>query len=146
MAGGQAMGNLRRCYLSLLFTAILPIIVSAQTKSQGNFTSVGDALWQLADLKARPNWVSLRKPSLGGQNFTHCCLLAMNTSLEVRNGTLVQMEPFYINATIEDLLTASSAGQFPCGATYNGNPEGAPKVEVPAWWFESELIFHFVTG
>lgn len=117
--------------------ALFPVLISAQTHGQGNFTSVGDAFWQLADLKPQPDSVSHRKPSLGGQNFTHCCLLAMNISLEVNNGTLIRKEPFYINATIDELLAANAADQFPCGASWNGNTAGAPKVKVPTWWLES---------
>lgn len=142
MQSQQNRGRSRQYYLSLL-TTILLSHASAQIHGQGNFTSVGDAFWQLADLKARPNSASLRRPSLGGQNFTHCCLLAMNTSLEVLNGTLITKEPFYIHATVNDLLKDSAAGQFPCGATYNGNKAGAPKVQVPARWLESESSSHY---
>lgn len=124
-------------FLSLIVT-LLPALASAQTHGQGNFTSVGDAFWQLADLKPQPDSISHRTPSLGGQNFTHCCLLAMNISLEVINGTLRVKTPFYINATIEELLEATAADQFPCGASWNGNIAGAPKVEVPSLWLESQ--------
>jgi len=135
----QGPGRSRRYYLRLM-TTILPVLTLAQIHGQGNFTSVGDAFWQLADLKPQPNTASSRKFSLGGQNFTHCCLLAMNASLEVMNGTLTEKTPSYIDATVDDLLAATKGDQFPCSAAWNGNPAGAPKVEVPAWWLESESM------
>jgi hypothetical protein len=136
-----------RYYYFYQVATILPIlgVVSAQNHGQGNFTSVGDAFWQLAGLKAQPNSYSHRRPSLGGQNFTHCCLRAMNESLEVLGGTLFHKEPSYINASIDDLLAAVAGDQFPCTASWNGNTAGAPKVRVPAWWLESKQIFHFLT-
>ena len=141
MESEQGPGRSRRYYLRLM-TTMLPILALAQIHGQGNFTSVGDAFWQLADLKPQPDTGSNRKYSLGGQNFTHCCLLAMNASLDVRNGTLVEKTPSYIDATIDDLLAATKGDQFPCGASWNGNPAGAPKVTVPAWWLESESMSH----
>lgn len=62
----------------------------------------------------------------------------MNQSLEVINRTLHMKSPFFINATVDDLLEAADNGQFPCGASWNGNVTGAPKVMVPSSWFESK--------
>lgn len=61
----------------------------------------------------------------------------MNTSLQVFDGTLGYKPPYYINATIDNLLAASAGDQFPCTASWNGNNAGAPKVIVPAGWLES---------
>ena len=111
--------------------------VSAQNLGQGNFTSLVDAFPQLADLTLKPNENSNRKPTEGGQNFTHCCLLAVNQSLEVVNGYIVEKPGSFINATADDLLAATAAGEFPCGAVWNGDPKGAPVVRVPDSWLES---------
>jgi len=118
----------------VLMSLVLPILVSAQNHDQGGFTSVGDALWQLQNLSLQPDLTSNRKPSLGGQNFTHCCLLAMNQSLQIVDGVLVQKPHSFIDATPNDLLAASAAGQFPCGASWNGDSKGAPKVIVTSKW------------
>ena len=73
---------------------------------------------------------------MGGQNFTWCCLLAVNQSLIISNGFLLEKQPTYIDTTVDDLLAAAAEGQFPCGAQWNGNPAGAPKVSVPDSWLE----------
>jgi hypothetical protein len=52
-----------------------------------NYTGIGDAIPQLADLSFSPPYV--RPINLGGQNFTHCCLLAVNRSVEIQDGNLV---------------------------------------------------------
>lgn len=63
------------CFLYMLAMLLTLADAQIQTNGQGNFTSVGDAFWQLLDLKAQPDSYRHRRPSLGGQNFTHCCLL-----------------------------------------------------------------------
>lgn len=75
-----------------------------------------------------------RDPFRGGQSLTHSCLLAVNPSLEVVNGYIVAKTPYYITALVDDLFAATKAGQFPCGAVWDGNPAGAPIVEVPYGW------------
>jgi hypothetical protein len=99
------------CYLLLVIT--LPVLTLAQDHGQGNFTSVSDAFWQLAGLQPQPNSDLVHNPRLGGQNFTHCCLLAMNASLEVVKGFLIEKQPSFINETVSDLLAESAEGQFP---------------------------------
>ncbi|KAI1329553.1 hypothetical protein F5Y16DRAFT_365442 [Xylariaceae sp. FL0255] len=78
-----------------------------------------------------------RQILLGGQNFTNCCLVALNESLVVQNGNLSYASPSFVDPTvsIENLEYASSHGQFPCGATYNGiNTDFAPVVKVSYDW------------
>jgi hypothetical protein len=103
-------------------------------KGQDNYTSISDAFVELTNLTLQPG--SHRDPLKGGQNLTHCCLLAVNASLEVVNGTIVKNTPSYINTTIDDFLAATRAGQFPCGAAWDSSPAGAPIVEVPYSWLE----------
>ncbi|CZR51374.1 uncharacterized protein PAC_01249 [Phialocephala subalpina] len=128
-----------RWYFYLLLAAISPFSSATQSQGygQGNFTSLSDAFWQLTNLTLLPNTALHRNPSLGGQNFTHCCLLAMNASLDILNGFVVKKDPDFIQATVDDLLAANNAGQFPCTAAWNGNRDGAPIVSVPASWLES---------
>ncbi|KAH8657575.1 hypothetical protein BGZ60DRAFT_434531 [Tricladium varicosporioides] len=126
--------------LSLLLAAGFPIAtaVQTQTNGQGNFTSLTDAFWQLSDLTFLPTSAQSRKPTLGGQNFTHCCLLAVNASLSFENGYIVKNNASdFIKASVDDLLAATSAGQFPCTAIWSGNVSGAPVVEVSASWLEA---------
>ncbi|KAF4635464.1 hypothetical protein G7Y89_g2641 [Cudoniella acicularis] len=123
-------------FFLLLYLAGIPTSTFAQT--QGNYTSLSEAFWQLSDLTFLPASALHRKPELGGQNFTHCCLLAVNASLYLDNGYIKKVsEPGFIKATVDELISASNGGQFPCTATWNGDYRGAPVVEVPASWLES---------
>ena len=69
-----------------------------------------------------------QKPSLGRQNFTHCCLLAVDQWFVAggKNTTNIRI-------TSDDLATFGTR-QFPCGATYSGSNAGAPKVNIAYTW------------
>jgi len=69
---------------------------------------------------------------LGGQNFTWCCLLAINDSytVQVKDLNVISTGSGFIDLTAEEL----EATQFPCGATYNGSNAGAPPVTIPYSW------------
>lgn len=104
------------------------------------YSSVGEAIPQLANLSySTPSSLAI---TAGGQNATHCCLIAMNQSLNVNgpNGSLAFNDPAYFlpSLTITELEDAMSAGQFPCGATWNGDFTGAPVVRVGYDWCLSE--------
>ena len=128
--------------LPLLLSATLPVFVLAQlsqtTHTQGNYTSLEDAFWQLANLELEPTVLGKHMdPRKGGQNFTHCCLLAVNESLVWDNGYINETQPnFFLNSSIDALIDATNNNQFPCTAQWNGDPAGAPVVEVPASWLE----------
>ncbi|MCJ1228940.1 hypothetical protein MMC12_005604 [Toensbergia leucococca] len=109
---------------SVLFHSLLLL---SHTRAHENFTHVSDAVPQLLDLAPNPN--SRMRLSLGGQNYTHCCLLAVNDSLAVENGTLVKTSPW-----IKDDIAIFRNGPFPCGATYNGSKAGAPPVIINYAW------------
>ena len=64
----------------------------------------------------------------GSRIFTHCCLLAVNDSLSVINGSLVGFTS--TQSFIADQFEAFTTEQFPCAATYNGNKSGAPLVSI----------------
>ncbi|CAG8981902.1 hypothetical protein HYALB_00013862 [Hymenoscyphus albidus] len=129
-------------YPIFILLALFPILSSSvatdsSKHSQGNFTSLSDAVPQLSNLTYLLPTTHKKAPTLGGQNFTHCCLLAVNASLEVIGGYLRKTETDYIGATVEEFLQRSEDGQFPCTATWDGDIRGAPKVSVPAGWLES---------
>lgn len=99
--------------------------------------SVGDLIPQLAGLSYLPP--SPRALGLGGQNFTHCCLLALNDSLTVRpDGNLSYTPTSFVapGFSTAELQTAIQNEEFPCGATFNGDMGGAPVVRVPYRWCE----------
>ncbi|KAI9885547.1 MAG: mRNA splicing protein [Watsoniomyces obsoletus] len=73
-----------------------------------------------------------RNPRLGGQSFSdRCCRMAVDETLTVINGTVVQTG-LYIDKDINANMLRR--GQFPCGAIYDGHDEGAPEVRVPYSW------------
>lgn len=116
-------------YPQLFWTFILLcLLIPAHGQSaQSNYSSVFDALPELLGLNLRR---SDRPPSIGGQNFTWCCLLAVKESYTVQNGQVINTGSGFIDLSFENL----SSSQFPCGATYNGNHSGAPPVTVPYSW------------
>ncbi|KAI1775654.1 hypothetical protein F4818DRAFT_414547 [Hypoxylon cercidicola] len=88
--------------------------------------SLGDLIPQLAGLSFDPpgTW----SITLGGQNFTHCCVLAPNDSLAVgSDGNLSYAPTSFVAPAIQ-------GEEFPCGATFNGDVNGAPAVRVPYNW------------
>lgn len=103
------------------------------------FSSLGEAIPRLANLTSHAPGANMAS-QYGGQNFTHCCLVAMNQSLNVNgpNGSLAFNTPAYFlpELTMPQLEDAMSheTGLFPCGASWNGNWEGAPVVRVPYNW------------
>ncbi|TGJ86703.1 hypothetical protein E0Z10_g2045 [Xylaria hypoxylon] len=96
--------------------------------------SVGTFFPQLVGLSLDPP--DPRPATLGGQSFTHCCLVALNESLVVRHGN-----PSYANisfvdpsVSIDDLEYAAQNNAFPCGAEFMGDKGGAPVVSVTYNW------------
>ncbi|XMA14279.1 hypothetical protein WAI453_007070 [Rhynchosporium graminicola] len=78
---------------------------STAWQGQGNLTSITDAFPQLTNLTLDPG--TGRNPRMGGQNYTHCCLLAVNASLDIADGFIVQTPSSFIQTTVEDLLAAT---------------------------------------
>ncbi|KAH0541551.1 hypothetical protein FGG08_003963 [Glutinoglossum americanum] len=118
-------------HLAALLLAFLPTLISA-ANGQTNYTLVSDAFSQLANLKLDPP--SKLKPRYGGRDPEHCCLLAVNSSLEVVNGSLEQSPNSFIQGSLDQLIAANQSGQFPCGASYNGDRSGTIEVVVPYTW------------
>jgi hypothetical protein len=59
----------------------------------------------------------------GGQNFTYCCVKAINSFLQNGNSSEIAISSSF-----------SPKSQYPCGATWQGNPVGAPSVKVSYTW------------
>lgn len=77
------------------------------------------------------------KTSIGGQNFTWCCIQAVAESLAVNEtGHLVAVDnPPITGLDVAELQRATDEGQFPCTARYESDePGGAPEVNVPYIW------------
>ncbi|KAI1466870.1 uncharacterized protein F4812DRAFT_460428 [Daldinia caldariorum] len=94
--------------------------------------NIGDLIPQLAGLTYNPP--SSLPINLGGQNFTHCCLRALNDSLVLSpNGNLSYSSTSFVapGVSIEQLEDAIQNDAFPCGATFNGDLRGAPVVRIP---------------
>ncbi|KAI1849798.1 hypothetical protein JX266_004747 [Neoarthrinium moseri] len=97
--------------------------------------SISSALPQLANLTVNPPSSQFRPIRLGGQDFNHCYLLALNDSLNFRAGSLSFRQPSYIpDLTTNEFMRAVNQGHFPCGAPYTGDYSGAPEVRVPYDW------------
>ena len=62
----------------------------------------------------------------GSQNFTSCCVKALN--LFGRNGNLSTSDVQVSRTFLEN------GSQYPCGATWQGNRAGAPSVKVSYTW------------
>lgn len=104
-------------------------------------STIGQLIPQLANVAAGAT--SSLSYTAGGQNFTHCCLIAINQSVSVTEpaGKLSLNIPSYFEppVTIEELEYAFSGGQsFPCGALRGGNLDGAPVIRVPYGWCLSQ--------
>lgn len=77
------------------------------------------------------------KTSIGGQNFTWCCIQAVAESLTVNEtGHLVVIDnPPITGLDVAELQRATDEGQFPCTARYESDePGGAPEINVPYTW------------
>ena len=104
------------------------------------YSNIGELIPQLRNLTAGSSSFASRA---GGQNFTHCCLLAVNQSLSLTgpDGTLSLSTPTYFHpsVTIPELQHALSDDPgFPCGAPQGGSLDGAPVVRVPYDWCLSQ--------
>ncbi len=93
-------------------------------------TEVADIFPQLKDLQLNP--APIKSLHLGGQNFDHCCLVAVNQSLAInQDGNLTKIgNPSFI---VDDIETFQRS-QFPCAASYNNDRNGTPIVKVPYKW------------
>ena len=80
------------------------------------------------------NLSSRLSPSLGGQNFDHCCLQAVNDSLGFDNGTLTLKNASDGSIHFNDDLSDFRNRQFPCGAGFINDRDGAAIVQISYRW------------
>ena len=100
------------------------------TFAQGPYRSLGDVFQhQLAGFA--PEAKTGRAPSLGGSNPGHCCLLAVNESLQIVNGYL-SFKPG--QTSLRGNVSSFLRYQFPCGAEYNGSRGDQPQVWKSYSW------------
>ncbi|KAI9807221.1 MAG: hypothetical protein M1825_005939 [Sarcosagium campestre] len=113
------------------FSFVLSILVllSKTTAAEArNYTTLSEVFPQLQGLSP----VSKHAGELGGQSYTKCCLLAVNASFDIVNGSIESNGRF-----ISDSYSHLLAQQWPCGAAYNGSRAGAPVVKAPYSWVNS---------
>ncbi|KAK1753667.1 hypothetical protein QBC47DRAFT_430514 [Echria macrotheca] len=96
----------------------------------GDEKTVEDAFPPLNDLKT-PDPLSFQ--AVGGQNFTRCCLKAVRATYDIVDGKL-GFTPNPANRFLTQTPQELSDLEFPCGAKYDGNDNGAPLVQVPYHW------------
>ncbi len=112
---------------------ILPILALFQFPltafASGPYESLSNIFdGQLANLSFAPQWGN---PLRGGQDYYHCCLLAVNQSLAVVDGNLTfQPGQTALRGSIEDF----QANPFPCGGTYDGSNGHPAQVWVSYNW------------
>jgi hypothetical protein len=113
---------------AIIVLILLPLL------AQGAFTSLSDAIPALTNLTLSPP--SRHRRQLGGMNLTHCCLLAVNSSFDIKNGSLSIINTSFLSSdtTPAVFLSAINKGQFPCGAEFNGNHSGAPPIKSTYRW------------
>ncbi|OAA60971.1 hypothetical protein SPI_04995 [Niveomyces insectorum RCEF 264] len=128
--------------LPLLLLVLAGVFTSSAYAADGmNFTgkSLVDIFWQLEYVDTPSNG----HPSSGGQNFTTCCLKAINDAIEIGpDGRLrfaSQFENWIVfnegaDQPLDLLVNYSLRNQFPCTAVYDGDARGAPVVQVNYTW------------
>jgi hypothetical protein len=123
---------MRRLYIVALLLLRSKEIVALQN---GNFTTLSDAIPQLASLPLTPP----RHPGLGTMNITNCCLSALEEAFAIRDGYLVIVANSFLSpgTTPESFLSDLAGGQFPCGSDFNGIEVKAPyswcSIHCPGW-------------
>ena len=128
---------LRSGYSHCLLASLSLLLHVPVALGQGKQPS--DFIWQLQDVDLyRPTG----NPSLGHQNFTWCCISAVQEAVEVQADQLV-LRPGYEDwiildngdGNITDLVNYTDSSLFPCTAVYSpGDHNGAPIVQVPYIW------------
>ncbi|ROV97960.1 hypothetical protein VSDG_04879 [Cytospora chrysosperma] len=118
-----------------IFRALLLVASLLTTSLAQNRKTVADYIPAVAN---NGNHTPTRwKTSIGGQNFTWCCIQAVAESLAVNaTGQLVAADdPPIVGLDVDELQRATDEGQFPCTARYESDvPGGAPEISVPYTW------------
>ena len=119
----QSWQSTRHVWLAVTCLGLASYVAGAA----GNNSTIAEAFPQLNNLQRYP--ASRSSVSIGAQDMDHCCLLAVNDSLSVINGTLIGFNSS--QSFIADDFQSFRNQQFPCAATYIGNDNGAPTVTIP---------------
>jgi len=109
-----------------LVVALFQFFSRVACAASNNSSTVAEAFPQLVNLQKYS--ASLYSLSVGAQDMDHCCLLAVNDSLQVINGMLVGLRPDQ-SFIVDDFQTFQNR-QFPCYANYIGDKNGAPTVRI----------------
>lgn len=117
-------------FLVALCYAFLLSPVHGQLNESFTYTSLAEAFPSLNSLETNPPNGS---PPVGRQKFSRCCLQAVNESYIIRNGK-IRINPDGKSRYIELLPSNLNATQFPCGAKFAGDDDGAAEVRVPYSW------------
>lgn len=102
-------------------------LISHMAGAAGNNSTIAEVFPQLSNLQRFP--ASRYSLSVGAQDLDHCCLLAVNDSLDVVDGNVIGFTPS--QTFIADDFQSFRNRQFPCAANYIGDEEGAPSVTIP---------------
>lgn len=119
----QSWQSVHRLWLAVTFLGL----VSRGASAAGNNSTIAEAFPQLNNLQRYP--ASRYSLSVGAQDLDHCCLVAVNDSLDVVNGTISGFTRG--QSFIADDFQSFRNRQFPCAARYIGDYDGAPTVTIP---------------
>ena len=108
----------------LFFITFLLYFRAIFAVTNSNFTTISDAIPQLAGLSLTPP----RYPGLGTMNITNCCLFALNDAFAIEDGYLVIADSSFLSpgTTAESFVNDMETGQFPCGSNFNGTKSKPP--------------------
>ena len=113
----------------ILGCTVQPVVYAAAANDSSSNSTIAEVFPQLYNL--RRVIASDYSLSVGSQDFDHCCLLAVNDSLSIINGAVTGFHPVNGQSFISDNFTYFRNRQFPCGANYIGDKQGAPAVAIP---------------
>jgi hypothetical protein len=118
-----------------ILTLLLQLSNEVAAVANGNFTTLSDAIPQLAGLSLTPS----RHPGRGTMNVTNCYLFALNDAFAIQDGYLVIINNSFLSpgTTAQSFLAEMDTGQFPCGSDFDGTEVKAPytwcSIHCPGW-------------
>src|SRR3981189_70340 len=115
MSASKRGGHLKFAQILYIF-----LVYFSPANAAGNITTWIQGFSALIDQTVTPS----RRPQLGGQNFTSCCVRAVSA---VRDND-------YTNTSDVTIFTPFLSKQFPCGAQFNGDTRGVSSVQVSYTW------------
>jgi len=113
---------------ALLFLLCLFDGARSQLNTSYHYANLSEAFPQLDSL-----YTGRVEYHVGRRNTTRCCLQAVSESYVMQDGQPIQ-NPNSAEDYIDFPPMNLSQSQFPCGAAYNGDKNGAQPVVVPYSW------------